>query len=80
MAGMLIMNTYITIFIAYLDRDQQRRNRYPIVFIYHSCSVLHICVTEAGSKQGGLTQTFLKATLISSIVQNSGFRLKIVPC
>lgn len=47
MVSMLIMNTYITIFIAYLDMDQQRMNRYPIVSIYHLRSVLHICETEA---------------------------------
>lgn len=48
MVSVLIMNTYITIFIAYLDTDQQRMNRYPIVSIYHLRSVLHICKTEAG--------------------------------
>lgn len=42
MAGMLIMNMHITIFIAHLDMDQQRRNRYPSISIYHLCSVLHI--------------------------------------
>ena len=46
MASMLIMNTYITIFIAYLDADQQRRSRYPIS-IYHLCSVPHTRKTEA---------------------------------
>lgn len=43
MAGMLIMNMHITIFIAHLDMDQQRRNRCPRVSIYHLCSVLRIC-------------------------------------
>lgn len=43
MAGMLIMNTHITIFIAHLDMDQQRRNRYPRVSIYHLGSVLRFC-------------------------------------
>lgn len=43
MAGMLIMNMHITIFIAHLDMDQQRRNCYPSVSIYHLCSVLRIC-------------------------------------
>ena len=42
MAGMLIMNMHITIFIAHLDMDQQRRNRYPRVSIYHLCSVLRV--------------------------------------
>lgn len=40
------MNTYITIFIAYLDMDQQRTNRYPIASIYHLRSVLRICETS----------------------------------
>lgn len=47
MVSVLIMNTYITIFIAHLAMDQQRMNRYPLVSIYHKPSVLHICKTEA---------------------------------
>lgn len=57
MVSMLIMNTYITIFIAYLDLDQQRMNHRPIVPVYHVCTVLCICKQKLGSKQPGATQT-----------------------
>ena len=73
MAGMLIMNMHITIFIAHLDMDQQRRNRYP-AFPFITC--VRSCVfvkTEAVFQTARTNPPLCQAPLTSLDTQDFNF-------